>query len=99
MAATISTGAFLTPGLGTITLDNREAPALMFQYQYDTATHVTAAYAFETCDAVRAAGNACYEVDLAGTGHTTWLVPGGPWWTNELGPFVWGELHLATAAQ
>lgn len=96
MAATISPGAFLTPGLGTIALDNREAPALLFQYDYDTATHVTAGYAFETCDALRAAGNACYEVDLDGTGHTTWLVPGGPWWTNELGPFVWGELHLAT---
>ncbi len=49
------------------------------------------------CDALRAAGNACYEVELSGTGHTTWLIPGGPWWTNELGPFIWNELHLATA--
>ena len=98
IAAAVSTGAFLTPGLPTITLTNSEAPSLLFQYAYDTATHVTAAYAFETCDALRAAGNACYEVELAGTGHTTWLVPGGPWWTNELGPFIWNELHLATAA-
>ena len=99
MNAAISTGAFLTPGLPTLTLDNTEAPSMLFQYDYDTATHVTAAYAFETCDALRAAGNACYEVDLAGTGHTTWLAPGGTWWSNELGPFVWNELHLATAAK
>ena len=97
VAAAISTGAFLTPGLSQITLNASEAPALLFQYDYDTATHVTASYAFITCDALRAAGNACYEVDLAGTGHTTWLVPGGPWWTNHLGPFVWNELRLATA--
>ena len=99
VAAAVSTGAFLTPGLSTITLDNQEAPALLFQYAYDTATHVTASYAFETCDALRAAGNACYEVELAGTGHTTWLVPGGPWWTKELGPFIWDQLHLSTAAK
>jgi predicted esterase len=97
IAAAVSTGAFLTPGLSTITLDSSEAPALMFQYAYDTATHVSSSYAFETCDALRAAGNACYEVELDGTGHTTWLIPGGPWWSNELGPFIWNELHLATA--
>ena|ERR1019366_1149058 len=71
IAAAVSTGAFLTPGLPTITLNSSEASALLFQYAYDTATHVTASYAFETCDALRATGNACYEVELAGTGHTT----------------------------
>ena len=35
----------------------------MFMYGYDTASHIPAAYAFETCDALRAAGNACYEVE------------------------------------
>ena len=97
VAAAVSTGAFLTPGLPLLTLTGTEAPALLFQYAYDTATHVTAAYAFETCDALRAAADACYEVELAGTGHTTWLVPEGPWWSNELGPFIWNELRLATA--
>jgi acetyl esterase/lipase len=97
--AAIATGAFLTPGLSTITLNSTEAPSMLFQYDYDTATKVTAAYAFETCDALRAAGNACYEVDLAGTGHTTWLAPNEIWWSNELGPFIWNELHLATAAK
>ena len=49
----------------------------MFMYGYDTASHITAAYAFETCDALRAAGNACYEVEQAGTGHTTRSPSGG----------------------
>jgi hypothetical protein len=97
VAAAVSTGAFLTPGLPLLTLTGTEAPTLLFQYAYDTATHVTAAYAFATCDALRAAADACYEVELAGTGHTTWLVPEGPWWSNELGPFIWNELRLATA--
>jgi hypothetical protein len=69
---------------------------MMFQYDNDDSTHVTAAYAFETCDALRAAGSMCDEVQLAGTGHTTWFVPGGPWWTNELGPFIWNRLRLAS---
>ena len=70
----------------------------MFMYGYDTASHITAAYAFETCDSLRAAGNACYEVEQAGTGHTTSLTVGGQWWTSELGPFLWDQLQLSTAA-
>ncbi|MGH9078651.1 MAG: carboxylesterase family protein [Acidimicrobiales bacterium] len=98
IAAAVSTGAFLTPGLAGLTLTDSEAPSLLFMYAYDTASHVTAAYAFETCDALRAAGNACYEVEQAGTGHTTSLTIGGQWWTSELGPFLWGQLQLSTAA-
>ena len=63
IAAAVSTGAFLTPGLPSLKLTDTEAPSLMFMYGYDTASHITAAYAFETCDALRAAGNACYEVE------------------------------------
>jgi acetyl esterase/lipase len=99
IAAAVSTGAFLTPGLPDLTLTDSDAPALMFMYAYDTASHITAAYAFETCDALRAAGNACYEVEQAGTGHTTSLTIGGQWWTSELGPFLWDQLRLSTAAQ
>jgi acetyl esterase/lipase len=98
IAAAVSTGAFLTPGLPDLTLTDTEAPALMFMYGYDTASHIPAAYAFETCDALRAAGNACYEVEQPGTGHTTSLTIGGQWWTSELGPFLWDQLRLASAA-
>ncbi|HEY1738264.1 MAG TPA: carboxylesterase family protein, partial [Acidimicrobiia bacterium] len=49
IAAAVSTGAFLTPGLPALTLTNTEAPSLMFMYGYDTASHITAAYAFATC--------------------------------------------------
>ncbi len=98
IAAAVSTGAFLTPALSDLTLTDSEAPSLMFMYGYDTASHITAAYAFETCDALRAAGNACYEVEQAGTGHTTSLTFGGQWWTSELGPFLWDQLQLSTAA-
>jgi acetyl esterase/lipase len=97
IAAAVSTGAFLTPALSELTLTDNEAPSLMFMYAYDTASHITAAYAFETCDALRAAGNACYEVEQAGTGHTTTLTFGGPWWTSVLGPFIWDQLRLSAA--
>ena len=99
IAAAVSTGAFLTPALSSLTLSNSEAPSLMFMYGYDVASHVTAAYAFETCDALRAAGNACYEVEQSGTGHTTTLTVGGYWWTSELGPFLWDQLRLSSAAR
>lgn len=94
VAAALLTGAFLTPALSTITLTTGEAPELLFQYAYDNATHVTASYAFQTCDALRAAGDAYYEAEQAGTGHTSSLVAGGPLWTSELGPFIWDQLRL-----
>jgi len=34
----------------------------------------------------------------AGTGHTTSLTIGGQWWMSELGPFLWDQLRLSTAA-
>jgi predicted esterase len=94
ITAAVSTGAYLTPGLPFLTLNADEAPVMMFQYDYDNSTNVTADYAFQTCDALRAAGSTCDEVPIAGTGHTTWLIPGGPWWTHELGPFLWTQLRL-----
>jgi len=98
VAAAVSTGAFLTPALPELTLTDTEAPSLMFMYAYDTASHITAAYAFETCDALRVAGDACYEVVQSGTGHTTSLSVGGQWWTSVLGPFLWDQLRLSTAS-
>jgi hypothetical protein len=41
---------------------------------------------------MRAAGATCDFVLQPGSGHTTNLTPGGPWWTSEIGPFLW--LHL-----
>jgi acetyl esterase/lipase len=98
IAAAVSTGAFLTPGLPALTLTDTEAPSLLFMYGYDLASHIPAAYAFETCDALRAAGNPCYEVEQPGTGHTTSLTIGGQWWTSVLGPFLWDQLRLSSAA-
>jgi acetyl esterase/lipase len=96
IAAAVSTGAFLTPGLSQISVTSTEPAVMMFQYDYDVSTRVTSAYAFETCDWLRDAGNSCDEVDLAGSGHTTDLVPGGQWWTSELGPFMWRSLNLGS---
>jgi predicted esterase len=94
IAAAVSVGAYLTPGLGAIPLNANEAATMMIQYEQDTATHVTSAYAFETCDALRAAGNTCDEVPVAGEGHDSQLVPGADHW-DKLGPFIYDNLHLA----
>jgi acetyl esterase/lipase len=96
LQAAVGTGAYLTPALPFLTFNANEAPVQMYQYDMDEATHVTAAYAFETCDALRAAGSTCDEIQEPGTGHTAWLVPGGPEWQNRLGPFIWNHLHLSS---
>jgi hypothetical protein len=69
---------------------------MMFQYDDDVSTRVTSVYAFETCDGLRDAGNSCDEIDLAGSGPTTDLVPGEQWRTSELGPFMWRSLNLGS---
>ncbi len=94
IAAAASAGAFLTPALPLLHLTNTEPAVIMFQYDLDDATHETSAYAFETCDALRAAGSTCDEVDEAGTGHDSQLDPLGPW-RNKIVPFMWIQLHLA----
>ncbi len=94
IAAAVSTGAYLTPALdaGTLELTAGLAPILMFHYQTDVASN-TGAYAFRTCSAYRAAGSTCEYVSQPGEGHTTDLTPGSVWWSNEIGPFVWNNLH------
>jgi predicted esterase len=91
--AAVSAGAFLTPGLSALTLTANDAATMMFQYELDSATNVTSAYAFETCDALRAAGSTCDEVQLAGTGHDSQLIAGAEHW-DKLGPFIYDNLHL-----
>ncbi len=94
VTAVASAGAFLTPALSLLHFTNTEPGVIMFQYDLDTASNVTAAYAFQTCDALRAAGNTCDEVDIPGSGHDSQLDPLGPW-RNKIVPFMWIQLHLA----
>jgi dienelactone hydrolase len=97
--AAVSTGAHLTPGIdtGLVTFEAGDSPALMFHYDLDTATRNDAAYARRTCDGLVGAGITCRFVQQPGSGHTIDLNAGGPWWTNEIGPFLWDQLDIADA--
>ena len=65
----------------------------MFHYETDVAS-AAGSYAYRTCTAYRAAGDVCDYVSQPGEGHTTSLSPGGVWWTNPIGPFIWRHLRL-----
>ncbi len=97
VAAAVSTGAYLTPGLeaGLLHLNGTEAPILMFHYETDVAS-APGPYAYETCTDYHLAGDTCDYVSQAGEGHTTDLSPGGQWWANPLAPFLWQHLHLGS---
>ena len=97
VVAAVSTGAYLTPGLdaGLIHLTGAEAPILMFHYETDVAS-APGPYAYETCTDYRVAGDTCDYVSQAGEGHTTDLGPGGLWWADPLGPFLWLHLRLGS---
>ena len=97
VAAAVSTGAYLTPGLeaGLLHLTGAEAPILMFHYETDVAS-APGPYAYETCTDYRVAGDTCDYVSQAGEGHTTDLSPGGQWWADPLGPFLWLHLRLGS---
>lgn len=99
IAAAVSTGAHLTPGidLGFVTFEATDAPALMFHYEQDTVTGVTDEYADRTCLGLSGAGSRCKLVVQAGSGHTTSLAAGGPWRSSEIGTFLWNELRLHPA--
>jgi acetyl esterase/lipase len=97
VAASMSTGASLSAGLDQVTFDGGDAPTLMFHYEQDTGpTTPTGAFAFQTCAAVRAAGVACDFVLQPGGGHTISLSPSTAYWTDEIGPFLWLHLDLAS---
>jgi hypothetical protein len=91
----VSTGAYLTPGLeaGLLQLTGHEAPILMFHYETDAAS-APGPYAYETCTDYHQAADTCDYVSEAGEGHTTDLSPGGEWWTDPLGPFLYQHLSL-----
>jgi acetyl esterase/lipase len=101
IAAAVSTGATLTPGIeaGLVSIEKTDAPALMFHYDQDSVTQFPADYSRQTCDLLVLAGSRCRWVQQYGRGHTVSLSADGPWWTSEIGPFLWSELRLATAAQ
>jgi dienelactone hydrolase len=98
VAAAVSTGAYLTPGLdaGLLKLTGLEAPILMFHYETDAAS-APGPYAYETCTAYHQAGDTCDYVSEAGEGHTTDVSPGGQWWNDPEGPFIYQHLNLAAA--
>ncbi len=95
VAAAVSTGAYLTPGLeaGLLHLTGHEAPILMLHYETDAAS-APGPYAYETCTDYHQAGDTCDYVDQAGEGHTTEIQPGGQWWNDPEGPFVYQHLSL-----
>jgi acetyl esterase/lipase len=99
IAAAVSTGATLTPGIGSfVSFEASDAPSLMFHYQVDTVTDYTAEYSKITCDGLVAAGAACRFVTQAGSGHTIPLAAGGAYWSPEIGPFLWEHLRLDAIA-
>jgi dienelactone hydrolase len=96
VAVSISSGAYLTPGIdyGVLHITAGLAPILMFHYETDVASN-TGPYAFRTCQAYRDAGSTCDYVSQPGEGHTVDLTAGHSFWTSKVGPFLWQNLHLA----
>lgn len=92
--AAVSTGAHLTPGLSLLTPGPDEPPTLLVHFEIDDTTTNTSDYAFETCAAVRAAGSTCDFEEVPGTGHQSWISPGGPIWAARSGPFLFQHLRL-----
>jgi hypothetical protein len=91
----VSTGVSLTAGLDTITFESTDAPLLMFHHEQDTvALREPWWEAYRTCLAAYAAGSVCDFVTQPGSGHTVPISAGGPWWTPEIGPFLWHHLDL-----
>lgn len=100
VAAAMSTGAHLTPGLGLIGFQPTDDPVLMFHHEQDTSElKASGEYAFRTCAAARDAGSTCDFTLQPGTGHTTNMGPSGTWWTGISGPFLWHHLDLAALPQ
>ncbi|MFN7151369.1 MAG: alpha/beta hydrolase [Microthrixaceae bacterium] len=95
IAAAVSTGATLTPGIGSlITSEPTAPPSLMLHYQVHTYTYNPAPYTMNTCHGLVAAGAPCRFVTQSGSGHTVSLAAGGPFWSPEIGPFLWEHLRL-----
>lgn len=92
--AAVATGATLALALDEVAFDDTDSPIMMIHYEYDTATTATDQDVRATCMAVWDAGGTCDEVILPGEGHGSPLGTGGPWWTPEIGPYLWEHLDL-----
>lgn len=92
--AGVATGATLTLGLEEIGFDADDSPIMMIHYEIDSATTATAADVLATCQAQWGGGGTCDQVIIPGTGHGSPLSGSGPWWTPEIGPYLWEHLDL-----
>lgn len=94
--AALSTGAHLTPGIPLLQLGPDEPATYLAHFSVDEVTGDTAAYAFETCAVVRAAGSTCDFQEIPGEGHQSRISPGGAIWTERTGPFLFEHLRLGS---
>lgn len=92
--AVVATGATLTLGLDAVGFDPSDSPLMMIHFTTDTATGATGADVLATCEAMWAVGGTCDQVIRPGGGHGSPLNAGGPWWTPEIGPYLWEHLDL-----
>jgi len=101
LEAAISTGAHLTPAVesGILTSSADDAPVMLFHFDTDSNNGNTDEYAFQTCAAVRESGNTYDFTTQPGSGHTTSLSAGAPWWTSEIGPYLWHHLDLKASLE
>lgn len=96
IAAAVSTGGHLTPGLPILNLRGEQPAVQMFLHEDDPSAGPWTEGS-QTCEAVRTSGNTCDLVIVPGTGHTSWISPGSAFWSSDVGPFLWHHLRLATA--
>lgn len=96
IAAAVSTGGHLTPGLSILNLRGEQPAVQMFLHEDDPSAGPWTEGS-QTCEAVRTSGNTCDLVIVPGTGHTSWISPGSAFWSSNVGPFLWHHLRLATA--
>ncbi len=90
--AAVATGATLTLALDAITFD--ETPIMMIHFETDSATGATTADVVATCSALWDIGGTCDQVIRPGSGHGSPLSGSGPWWSPEIGPYLWEHLDL-----
>lgn len=94
ISAAVATGATLTLGLDLIAFDPTDSPLMMIHFQTDTATGATEGDVLATCEEMWAVGGTCDQVIRPGVGHGSPLRADGPWWTPEIGPYLWQHLDL-----
>ena len=100
IAAGVSTGAHLTPGLAGIDLAPIDAPVMMFHYDQDTPSVLPVVLGGRLPDLHGGAGVGQHlRLRSARPAPVTRSRSAlmGPWWAPEIGPFLWAHLDLAGA--